>query len=85
MRGLFSVVALLVVLAIVGINVRNELHAQKALLPAAAGSASASASSPFGGSSSPNVAQFQQELNKAMQNGADSNAARASDADAASR
>jgi hypothetical protein len=80
-RGIFSLVALVVVLAIVAVNVRNELHAQKALLPAAAGAASA----PFGGTSSPSVAQFQQELNKALQNSADSNGARASDADAASR
>ncbi len=84
MRGIFSLVALVVVLAIVGINVRNELHAQRGLIEPAA-VAPGAASAPFGGTSSPSVAQFQQELNKAMQNGADANAARASDADAASR
>jgi hypothetical protein len=78
-RAIFGLVGLLVVLAIVGINVRNELHAQKALLVAPAGAAGASA--PFGGTSSPSVAQFQQELNKAMRGSADAAAARASEAD----
>ena len=81
---MLGLVALVIVLAIVGINVRNELHAQKALLPAPADAASA-ASAPFGGTSSPGVAQFQQELNKAMRNDVDSTAARASEADAESR
>lgn len=84
MRGIVSLVGLVIVLAIVGINVRNELRAQKALIvPAAA--APGAASAPFGGTSSPSVAQFQQELDKAMRGSADSTAARASDADAAAR
>ena len=81
MRGILGLVGLVVVLAIVGLNVRNEMRAHRALLAAPAGSASA----PFGGTSSPSVAQFQQELDKAMRNSADATADRASDADAASR
>ena len=76
MKGVFSLLALVIVLAIIGINVRNELRAQKALVvPAAA--ASGAASEPFGGTSSPSVAQFQAELDKAVRNSADQSANRA--------
>ena len=63
MRASLSIVGLLVVLAIIALSVRNQLHA---LRQAAPGSTSASASAPFGGTSSPSVAQFQQELDRTM-------------------
>ena len=61
MRAVFGILGLVVVLAIVGINLRNNLRAAKAVLPAASAS-----SAPFGGTSSPDVAQFQQELDRQM-------------------
>lgn len=60
----FSLLALLVVVAIIGLNVRNSLQATRMAMPAA--SAASSASAPFGGTSSPSVAQFQRELDKTM-------------------
>jgi len=62
-RAAFGILGLVVVLAIVGINLRNNLRAAKAVMPVPAASAS---SAPFDGSSSPNVAQFQQELDRQM-------------------
>jgi len=62
-RAVFGILGLVVVLAIVGVNLRNNLRAAKAVLPVPAASA---ASGPFGGSSSPSVAQFQQELDRQM-------------------
>ena len=83
MRGIFSLLGLVIVLAIIGINVRNEMRANKALLPHAA-TASDAASAPFGGTSSPSVAQFQAELNKAVQDSAahSANRAEAAESDA---
>lgn len=78
MKVMFSVLGMLVVLAIVLVNVRNQLHAAKLDAPAAAAS---SASAPFGGTSSPSVAQFQQELDKQMRNAADRAASAGGEAD----
>ena len=66
MRGLFSIVGLLLVLAVIAVSVRNELHASRKFLPATAGAASAAGSAPFGGSAAPGVAEFQRELDKTM-------------------
>jgi hypothetical protein len=79
MKAMFSLVGLLVVLAIVGINMRNHLRAVRQLAPAPAGAEAASA--PFGGTSSPSVAQFQQELDKQMRSASDRAASAASEAD----
>ena len=69
MRALLTFGSLLVVLAVIGLSVKSQLQASKRYLPAAA-AASGAASAPFGGNSSPSVAQFQQELNKALNEGA---------------
>ena len=79
MKAMFSLVGLLVVLAIVGINVRNHLRAVRQLAPAPASAEAASA--PFGGASSPSVAQFQQELDKQMRNASERAAGAGSGAD----
>ena len=81
MRAMFSIVGLLIVLAIVGINMRNQLRATKQQLAPASTSAS-SASAPFGGTSSPSVAQFQQELDKQMRAAAERAASAGAEADA---
>ncbi|HEX7640001.1 MAG TPA: hypothetical protein VF457_16510 [Burkholderiaceae bacterium] len=75
MRAALSLVGLLVVLLIIAVNVRHQLQATRAAMPAPAAS---TASAPFGGSSSPSVAQFQQELDKTMRQ-ADERAAHAAD------
>ena len=79
MRAMFSLIGLVVVLAIVGINVRNHLRAVRQLAPGPASAEAASA--PFGGTSSPSVAQFQQELNTQMRNASGRAASAASEAD----
>ncbi|HEY9026867.1 MAG TPA: hypothetical protein VIP05_21420 [Burkholderiaceae bacterium] len=78
---MFSIAALLLVLAIVAINVRNQLHAARQLAPRAAASSSQAASAPFGGTSSPSVAQFQQELDKQMKAAAERAASAGAEAD----
>jgi len=65
MRALLTVASLLIVLAVVAVTVRGQLRADKRFLPAAA-AASGASSAPFGGSSSPSVAQFQRELDKTL-------------------
>jgi hypothetical protein len=57
--------SLLIVLAVVALSVRGQLQASKRFLPAPAAASDASPA-PFGGSSSPSVAQYQRELDKAM-------------------
>ena len=64
MRMLFSLLGLVFVVAIIGLNVRNNLRATRLAMPAPA--AASGASAPFGGTSSPSVAQFQRELDKTM-------------------
>lgn len=81
MRATLGVLGLVVVLAIVGINVRNQLHAAKQLVPAPV--AASAASGPFGGTSSPSVAQFQQELNRQMQAASERAASAGGEADTA--
>jgi hypothetical protein len=65
MRALLTFGSLLIVLAVIALSVRSQLQASKRYLPSAAAASDAS-SAPFGGSSSPTVAQFQRELDKAM-------------------
>ena len=65
MRAMLTFASLLIVLAVVALSVRGQLQASKRFLPASA-AASDAASAPFGGSSSPSVAQYQRELDKAM-------------------
>jgi len=81
MKAIFSFAALLIVLAVVAVNVRNELRATQPRAPAPANAASEPASAPFGGASSPSVAQFQQELDKTLRNAAVQRAAADSDAE----
>ena len=69
MRAFLSIASLLIVLAVVAISMRSQLQAGKRYLPSAAAASDAS-SAPFGGSSSPSVAQFQHELDQAMKAGA---------------
>ena len=69
MRSLLTFGSLLIVLAIIALLVSNQLRANKRLLVAAP-AASDAASAPFGGSSSPSVAQFQSELDKVLKAGA---------------
>ncbi len=64
MRAMLTFASLLIVLAVVALAMRSQLQASKRFLPASA--ASDAASAPFGGSSSPSVAQYQRELDKAM-------------------
>jgi hypothetical protein len=63
----FSLLALVFVVAIIGVNVRNELRATRGAMSAsAAADAASTASAPFGGTSSPSVSQFQHELDATM-------------------
>jgi hypothetical protein len=64
MRALLTFGSLLIVLAVIALSVRSQLQASKRFLPPAA--ASDASSAPFGGSSSPSVAQYQRELDQAM-------------------
>jgi hypothetical protein len=82
MRAVFGLVALLIVLAVVGISIRNELRATSKFLPGSAAAASNASSAPFGGTSSPTVSQFQQELDKTMRGAADRAASAGGAADA---
>ena len=70
----------MLVLGIIAVSVRNQMHASRALLSGP----TAEASAPFGGTSSPNVAQFQRELDKALRDSAahTANATASADADA---
>ena len=79
MRSLLTFGSLLIVLAVVGLSLRSQLRADKRFLPASA-AASDAASAPFGGTSSPSVAQFQRELDKTMQQAAQQTADRAASA-----
>jgi hypothetical protein len=65
MRAMLTYGSLLIVLAIVALLASNQLRANKRLLSTAPAASDAS-SAPFGGSSSPTVAQYQRELDKAM-------------------
>jgi hypothetical protein len=65
MRAMLTYGLLLIVLAIVALLASNQLRANKRLLSTAPAASDAS-SAPFGGSSSPTVAQYQRELDKAM-------------------
>ena len=65
MRAMLTYGSLLIVLAIVALLAGNQLRANKRLLSTAPAVSDAS-SAPFGGSSSPTVAQYQRELDKAM-------------------
>ena len=80
MRAVFTFASLLVVLGIVVVTVRHQLQASRQLLPAGNAPAAAGASAPFGGASQPSVAQYQRELDRALQAGV---AGRASAAEAA--
>ena len=79
MRGLLTFASLLVVLGIVVVSVKHQLQASRQLLPGGAPTA-AGASAPYGGASQPSVAQYQRELDRALQAGV---AERASAAEAA--
>jgi hypothetical protein len=81
MKGMLSLVGLLVVLAIVGISVRNQLRAVRPSAPVPASASAEAASAPFGGTSSPSVAQFQQELDKQMRNASERAASAGGEAD----
>lgn len=61
MRAVLTYGSLLIVLAVIALSMSKQLRADKRLLPA-----SDAASAPFGGSSSPSVAQYQRELDEAM-------------------
>jgi len=76
----FTFASLLIVLGIIVVAVKHQLQASRQLLPGAGAPAAAGASAPFGGASRPNVAQYQRELDRALQEGT---AGRASAADAA--
>ena len=65
MRAMLTFASLLIVLAVVALTMRSQLQASKRFLPASTAASDAS-SEPFGGSSSPSVAQYQRELDKAM-------------------
>jgi len=73
MRVLFTVASLLIVVAIVALSARHQLSATRLVAPSGASASQV-------GSSRPDVAQFQRELDRTLQEGA---AARASAADAA--
>jgi hypothetical protein len=68
---MFTYGSLLIVLAIVAISVRNQLHASRQLLPTASASA-AGVALPAIGVNDPRqaVSQYQRELDKAMKAGA---------------
>ena len=65
MRAMLTFGSLLIVLAVIALSVRSQLQASKRFLPSATAASDAS-SAPFGGSSSPSVAQFQRELDKTL-------------------
>jgi hypothetical protein len=79
MRALLTFASLLIVLAVIAVSVRSQLRADKRFLPAAA-AASGASSAPFGGSSSPSVAQFQRELDKTLSEAASHREAEAASA-----
>ena len=56
--------SLLIVLAIVALSIRSQLHANQRILPSSA--ASDAASGPFNGTPQNQVSQYQRELDKAM-------------------
>jgi hypothetical protein len=80
MRAIFSFASILIVLGIVVVAVKHQLEASRQGLPAGSASTMTGPSAPFGGTSQPSVAQYQRELDRAIQEGV---AARASAADAA--
>jgi hypothetical protein len=61
---MLSLGSLLIVLAIIALSVRSQLHASKQFMPSAA--ASGAASGPFVGTPQNQVSQYQRELDKAM-------------------
>jgi hypothetical protein len=79
MRALFSIVSLLVVVAVIAISAKHQLAASRQLVGAPASSA-ADAAAPFGGASQPTPAQFKRELERTLNDGA---AGRASDVESA--
>jgi len=79
MRAMLSLGSLLIVLAIVALSVRSQLHASKRFLPSS--TASGAASSPFDTNNpSQAVSQYQRELDKAMKAGAQHTADQAASA-----
>lgn len=81
LKAILGFVSLLVVLAIVAVNARNQLRAVRPPAPASAPADAASA--PFGGTSSPSVAQFRRELDKTMRESAERAASAGAEADGA--
>jgi len=66
MRALLTFGSLLIVLAVIALSVRNQLHASQRFLPAA-GAASDAAVAPLTGSPKQMTSQYQREVNQAIQ------------------
>ena len=80
MRALLTFGGLLVVLAIIALTARHQLDTNRRFLPGAASAASGASSEPFGGATQVTPAQYQQELNKVLREGAQQGADRAASA-----
>jgi len=63
MRAMLTLASLLIVLAVVAVSVRSQLHASK---PALASAAASAASDPFVGTPRNQVSQYQRTLDQAM-------------------
>jgi hypothetical protein len=79
MRAFLTFGSLLIVLAVIALSVRNQLHASKRFLSTAA-AASGVASMPLDGTPKQVMSQYQRELDQAMKAGAQHTADQAASA-----
>jgi len=66
MRAFLTFGSLLIVLAVIALSVRNQLHASQRVLPAA-GAASDAAAVPLNGTPQQMTSQYQREVTRAIQ------------------
>jgi len=79
MRAFLTFGSLLIVLAVVALSMRSQLHASQRFLPAAR-PASEAAAAPLSGTPGQMTSQYQREVNKAIQAGAQHTADQAASA-----
>ena len=79
MRAFLTLGSLLIVLAIVALTVRNQLHASQRYMPTSA-AASGAAPAPLNGTPQQMTSQYQRELDAAMKAGAQHTADQAASA-----
>jgi hypothetical protein len=79
MRAFLTLGSLLIVLAVIAVSVRSQLHASKRFMPTSA-AASGVASMPLNGTPQQQVSQYQRELDQAIKAGAQHTADQAASA-----